>query len=164
MVGIMSRDMAMSIASPALSTLFIVRVPFITTLVEVVAEQVTATVPKIPSTPRTSNGSNTYFPGVEDVDGISITFYETEDYAVSNWLMKWRKLVYDNDTGFYGLPKDYYKPIYVDAYSTSSTSPIRSLQYIDCWPTDQGPYEYNYAEETGRITVAAQFSVNDMKV
>lgn len=161
-MAVMDRNTAFAIADPALTSAWIIRAPFITSQIEVVAEQVTATTYKVPAQARFTQGSNQYYPGTGNIDGLSITFYETHDFRTSEWLMAWKKMVFDPSTGFYGLPVNYKKVLYVDLYSQFQTAPIRSLKYTGVWPTDQGPYELSYSEATGRTTIQAQFSVDNL--
>ena len=163
MTNPLSRDAAFAVADPALNSIFIVRMPFsFNSLTELIAEQVTPTFHKTPAQARFSQGSNDYYPGTTDVDGISVTFYEAYTYSTSKWLNSWRRMVYDPITSNFGVPKSYKQNIVVEAYSRFSTSPVRTITYTGCWPTDRGPYEYNYTDETGRITVQAQFSVDSV--
>lgn len=161
-MGVLDRNTAFAVADPSLTSAWIVRVPFVSSQIEVVAEQVTATVYKVPAQARFTQGSNQYYPGTGDIDGLSITFYETHDLKVSTWLNAWKTLVFDPSNGVYGVPATYKKPILVEMYSQFQQSPIKRLTYSGCWPTDQGPYELSYAEETGRTTIQAQFSVDSI--
>lgn len=154
------RTYALGAPEPALSSIWIVKIPFNTQNIFIAAEQVSATVRKIPGESRFTGGRNKFYAGTSDIDSVSITFYETDDYAVSKWLYSWRKLVEDN--GIYGLPADFKKIFYVFAYSKSQPKPTRTFKYDGVWPTDRNAYEYNQ-DETGRITVQAQFAVDDVE-
>lgn len=157
---LMLRDRALSAPDPALSTLWLVQVPFNSSVTFLVAEDCTATFPKIPAESRFANGEHRYRPGFKDIDGLSITFYETYKYEVSEWLRLWQNMIYKD--GIYGVPSDYAAPITVTLYSKHQSAPVRTLKYLNAWPTDRGPYQLNYNEETGRTTVQAQFSVDGL--
>ena len=150
--------MALAAPDPALSALWLIQVPFNTSVKFLAAESVTATFPKIPAEARFAAGEHVYVPGFKDIDGISITFYETDKHEVSEWLMKWQRLVFYK--GVYGSPPSYKKQVVVSLYSVGRTKPTRILTYKNVWPTDRGPYELTYSEETGRLVVQGQFSVD----
>lgn len=154
------RERALSAPDPALTTLWMVRVPFDSSLTFLAAEDCAPTFPKIPAEARFAQGEQRYYPGYKDIDGLSITFYETNDYKVSEWLMQWQKRIFNN--GVYGLPRDYMMPIIVTLYSKHQSKPVRTLSYQRAWITDRGPYQLNYSEETGRLVVQAQFAVNGL--
>lgn len=159
----LERNFALDAPDPALTTLWKLQIPFGDSVNFLFAESITATFQKIPAEARFSEGSNMYYPGNADVDGISIAFYETHDHLVGSWLVEWQKMVFNNSGGVYGAPINYKKPIIANLYSKHSKKPIKVLTYEGCWPTDRGPYELNYEEETGRIKIQAQFSVDDVK-
>lgn len=162
-MSLMSRDYALSAPDPALSTLFFVRMPqdLANTPQFLLAESVSLLVPKISAESSFSNGGYDFFPGFIENDSVSITFYETYNYAVSKWLRDWRKKVSDG-RGNYGLPVEYKKDIIVAMYSKFSTKPVNVVTYNACWPTDRAPYELNYQEESGRVTVQATFSCDNV--
>ncbi len=160
MVQLLSREIALSVPDPALSTQWVLRVPFVNSTIQVVAEKVTATFSKVPATARFNTGSNTYYPGTNDIDALSITFYETYDYRVSQWLRQWRLLVVHDD-GNYGVPAEYKKKMFVQMYSSQGNI-AQTLTYHGTWPTDKEAISLSYDDETGRITVDAQFSVDSM--
>ena len=155
------RDWALNLKDPALSTTFLVRMPWAAdNLKEIVVEKVTPTFSKTPATPRFNQGSNTYFPGITDIDGLTVSFYETYDFAVITWLRNWREKVYNTSNGVYGMPKDYKKSIHVIQYGQGSNSKVADVKYQGCWPTDTAPLSLDYTDESGVIKVEGQFSVD----
>lgn len=162
-MSILDRFNALNAPDPALKFRFYVYVPDTTDSYHCVVENITATFVKIPSKPRFNGGSNSYYPDTNDIDGLSITFYEAYDYRVSAWLSRWRALVVRSD-GFYGIPSEYKKTIMIHAYNNNSENPTLKLQYSGCWPTDQQPFEFSYEDATGRMTVQAQFSVDNTQL
>lgn len=157
---LMLRDRALSAPDPALASLWMVRIPFDSSVTFLAAEDCSPTFPKIPAEARFANGEQRYRPGFKDLDGVSISFYETYDYKVSEWLKLWQRKIYYK--GVYGLPKDYMSDIVVTLYSKHKSSPIRTITYKGAWITDRGPYQLNYSDETGRVIVQAQFAVDDV--
>lgn len=161
----LERSLAHSLPDPAANNLWFLSVPFTTGEVyHVLAERITAPFYKIAFRPRPADGSSDYFPEVSDIDGINVSFYETYDHRVTNWLNKWRKLIRD-EKGNYGPPSLYKKDMLLRIYARDNlSSPVMSMTYIGCAPTDQTPFEFNYEDETGRLIVEAQFSVDDMTI
>lgn len=149
---------------PALNTLWLLEIPFAdSTGLILYAERMQVTFPKTPFRPRYNEGSNSYFPETSDIDGINITFYEAADFRVTNFIKLWRKLIKDAD-GNYGMPDTYKKEIHAKLFSQDNmSSPIKTLKYIGCAPTDQTAFELQYDDATGRITVEVQFSVDSME-
>lgn len=162
MSSTLSRQLALSIKDPALASLWLLKVPFADFQVEVVAEKVQPTFNKTPANPRFNQGSNSYYPGITDIDGLSISFYEQVDYPVSMWLNTWRKLVFNPEDGVYGMPSVYKQDIVIDYFAANSSSPIKTATYSGCWPTDKAPFNLDYESAEGRIMVEAQFSVDTM--
>lgn len=163
-MGMITRDAALALKEPALSTLWVMEFPFATGVAHLTAERVTATWPKVPSRPRATAGSNTYFPETSDIDGISAALYETEDYAVTRWYQQWQFLVHDAN-GNYGVPSAYKKDCIARLYKRSNlTSPVLTLRYQGVWPTDKNAFELTYDDEAGRLTVELQFSTDSVTV
>lgn len=131
----------------------------------IIVESVTPTFGKIPAIPRFYGGSNRYYPGVKDIDGLQVVLYETHDFYTTRWLNDWRKKIYDDETQNYGLPKDYWKEVIVDLYGVNdSDTPAMQLKYKECWPTDQQAFQLNYTEMDGRLTVQVNLSVNNGEI
>jgi hypothetical protein len=159
----LTRELALSLADPAQNNLFLVTVPFTNGKhFHVVAETISMTFPKVPFRPRFSQGSNTYYPETSDIDGISISFYETHTYQVTGWLDTWRKLLIDS-RGNYGLPAVYKKDVPVQVFSRENLSePTLTFIYQGIAPSDQSPFDMSYEDEAGRLIVEAQFSCDSM--
>lgn len=157
------RDLALSAPDPALSSLFIIRLPFGDYTKDILAEKADPTFSKTPANPRFTNGSNAYYPGITDIDGMSISFYETHDLRVSKWLNDWRLMVFDKTDGSYGMPADYKKTINIGYIDPTTGKESHNADYIGMWPTDKGPFNLDYSDDSGHLMVEAQFSVDDMK-
>lgn len=161
----LERYLAHALPDPAQGTLWYLSVPFTQGMVyNVYAERIAATFFKTSFRPRPADGRNSYFPEMTDLDGLSITFYETFDYRVTNWLETWRKLIRDAD-GNYGPPAVFKKTMTLRIYARDNLrSPIITINYEGCAPSDKTPFELGYDDETLRITVEAQFSVDNMEI
>ena len=162
MSRILSRDSAFGVPDPALASLYKVFVPFLGSTTILVAETISPTYQKIPAVARFGHGSNTYFPDVNDIDGLTITFYETHDFLVTKWLKAWRKMVVNPEDSSYGVPTTYKQEISVHYYNGWSPAPVYLARYIGCWPTDQGTFSLDYSNLEGKLSVEAQFSVDSM--
>lgn len=157
----MLRDYAIQAPDPALTSLWLVQIGNGGAVTYLIAEQMTATFPKIPANARFSSGSNNYFPGLKDVDSVSITFYESHDYQVSQWLKTWALQVCD-ENGNYGAPSVYKQTICLNLFSKPSSKPVQVVNYQGCWPTDKNAFELNYSDDTGRLVVQATFAVDSV--
>lgn len=158
----LERDFALSAPPPALKSLWKVQVNFAQSVSFLVAESMSPTFTKVPAEAHFTGGSNDYYPGNADIDGLSITFYEVHNHLVGNWLTAWQKKIYDPQSHVFGLPAEFKADIIVNLYSRQSRQPTKVLTYKGCWPTDRGPYELSYDDETGRITIVAQFAVDEL--
>ena len=159
----LNRIHAINAPDPALNFRWFVRVPNSGYGYDYVAERITATFPKVPAKGRFTHGRQNYYPDNNDIDGLTIAFYETFDYRVTKWLSRWRGLMLHAD-GTYGVPKDYYKDIVAELYMPGDNDAALTLTYKDCWPTDQGAFDLSYEDEVGRIVLEAQFSTNRVEL
>lgn len=158
----LSRDLAYGLVDPAIGSLWLVTVPFNDgNTYMIYVERIMVTFPKIPFRPRPTDGSNSYFPERKDIDGINMTLYETFDFRVSKWLDEWRKLMFDDD-GNYGAPDVFKQSITLQLFARDNLeSPIKTRKYYGVAPTDVTAFELNFEDETNRIVIEAQFSVDE---
>lgn len=161
----LERYLAHSLPDPAQNTLWYLICPFTNNQIyHVLAERISATFPKNAFRPRHSEGSFDYFPETSDIDGINISFYETFDFRVTAWLDKWRKLIKDPE-GNYNPPILFKREFELQLFSRDNmTSPTMTILYQGVAPSDQTPIELAYEDETGRIMVEAQFSVDNQVI
>lgn len=156
------RQYALQAPDPALSTRWYMIVPDVKSATMCVAENATLTFQKIPAKQRYRQGKMMNYADTSSVDGINISFYETNDYQVSRWLQAWRLQVFNPRTGVYGMPSRYKKTIEAHLLGIDSLEPKLSLIFTGCFPTDQNTWEVQYDDATGRLKVEAQFSVDDV--
>lgn len=109
-----------------------------------------------------------YFPGFEDVNSATFTFYEDSNYTVHKMLHKWRRLI-RSDKGLYSLPVTYKGTALVALYpailssergASARPTPSLKLRLNGLFPTTQPPTDVNY-ESNNRVTVPMEFSVDD---
>lgn len=157
-----SRSEAYRMPDPALQTLWYLTTPSSNgAAISIAAESVSATWLKTSFRPRPADGKKLYFPDQTDIDGLNIVFYETFDFRVTRWYNSFQELVFND--GFYGMPANYKKPFILSLFERSNTkTPIYTITYEGCAPTDRAPFNLNYEDETGRITVEAQFTVDNV--
>lgn len=161
--NILNRERVFNLKDPALPTRWFVNVPDGGDIYTIVAEKITATFPKIPAKSRFTSGRMQYYPDNNEIDGLTITFYETYDYDVTRWLSRWRGRVVHKD-GSYGIPVDYKKEITAQLYLPGSDTPSVTCVYKGAWPTDQSAFNLSYEDEANRIMVEAQFSVDELEM
>lgn len=162
-MAILDRLHALYAPDPSLKSRFYVYVPDTNDPYHCVVETINATFNKIPAKPRFGGGSNTYFPDNNDIDAITITFYETYKYQVCAWLSRWRALIVKPD-GSYGLPPEYKRDFRVALFNYNNEEPTLTLTYKGCWPTDQNPFALAYEDAEGRLQVEATFSVDNLEM
>jgi hypothetical protein len=132
----------------------------------IIVEEVNFTHTSIPSGPRFGGGTNTYYPGFNDISGVSITFYETSKYQSLKFLYLWRSLVLDAD-GNYGVPNGpdgYKKTVKIESYDhKNSSSPVWVGKLKGIWPTEIDAQTLTYSSKE-RLQVTASFSVDSNEV
>jgi hypothetical protein len=118
---------------------------------------------------RYYNGRMVSFPGQPATQPITATFYETEDYATTDYFNKWMKQVYNKDTRIYGVPAVYGKDIefialpVVDNEALETTKQrYMSIVLKKCWPSNLRGYEYG--NTTDRIKVRVDLNYLDYEL
>lgn len=157
-----SRTLALRLPEPALQGNWFVNLPGVAPRSGLVVESADPTYPEIPANARQGGGTNTYYPGLADIDGMSLILYETDNHDVHKYIHDWRKLIFDNSNGFYGVPADYKRNVIVEYFSIDSERPVLTSEYVGCWPTDQQAYNLTYDSIDGRLTLSVTLSVDDV--
>lgn len=154
----LTRALANNILDPAMQGRWYVVFPFTENPERLLVEVAQPPHAKILPVPRYYGGSMRFYPGAVEIDPISLTFYETKDYFATRLINAWRSKVFNPQTKRFGLPAEYREDIEVHFYGPEkSSAPIMTFRYVDCWPSDQMPFDLNYGEIDGRLTVPAQF-------
>lgn len=153
------RSLAASMPDPAASSRWIALMPEVSSYQRVYVEAASPSFPKIAAQARVGGGRQHYYPGLLDQDGISLILYETHMFSAQRYMNAWMDLVFNRQTGTYGLPGDYRKNITFQFFPRNSDSPALTMEYIGAWPTDQQPYELSYDQIDGRLILSAQFAV-----
>lgn len=160
----LARATAASIEPPATQGRWFTFIEEVRSQTEVLVEQMTIPFQKTQPIQRFTAGSFRYYPNMFDVDGIQVVFFETWDFRVTRWLYDWKRRVYDQDTGTFGMPKDYRREFLTEFYPTDSEDPVMRKLYLGTFPVEQQPFEMTYAEIDGRITVSSLFCVNTTRI
>jgi len=98
----------------------------------------------------------TYYPGTHDISSFSCTFYEDNHATTTKWLIAWKALVKDMDTGFYNLPSVFKKNINVIMLDSKNNSVLKA-EMTGLWPAETGNFALNYSD-SGRIIITQTFS------
>lgn len=112
----------------------------------------------IESTPRPRAGSFLYFPGHSNIDGTTVSFYETQDFSVLRAFKYWQSLIKDDD-GNYGLPMDYLGEVILRNFDSQGKVRLETV-LAGCWPARLSDWQLTY-QGSNHLTVQVQFSVND---
>ena len=151
-----------SLKDPALQTRWRVRMPDEDYPFQVMAESVEFSTRNVAAKQRMAMGKAWSFPDSSTLDGITIVFYETYDWSVTNYLAKWDNLVRD-ENGNYGVPIDYEKTIVIEMLNYEDDSAIKSFEYVGVWPTEMGALSMTSEDPNGRVQITQQFAVKEQK-
>lgn len=107
-------------------------------------------------------GSTISFPGSRTFGQISITFYESSDYASFDMIRNWMDTIID-EKGNYGVLNDYVRNISLYAFDgVNANAATLKLKYIDCWPLSISEQSYSF-NGTDRVKWTVPFAVHDIK-
>jgi hypothetical protein len=101
-------------------------------------------------------GRNTYFPSIEDVQPVTFVFYVDESNRISEYVINWKRLI-TNEDGTKNLPAEYKKSIRIQLLN-GEDEVVDDFRLEGCFPTATTPY--NLAQESGRLTLTQEFSVD----
>lgn len=107
-------------------------------------------------------GSNSYFPGINDVSAINMTFYEDQLASAMQWIMEWKAAVKDMNTGFYNMPSTYKKDVNISLLDNKNRE-IMVVKLIGLWPEATSSWSLNYTD-AGRLVVSQSFSIDNQKI
>ena len=148
---------------PAIQTRWRVIMPDQRNPMQYMAESVEAVFRGVSSKARFAQAKSKHYPDASEIDALNIIFYETYDYEVTRYLERWRNKI-RNKQGFYGMPAEYEKTIYVDMLHYDVNNYIIRFKYLKCWPIDSSPLSLTYEDSSGRIQVNATFRVDDVEI
>jgi hypothetical protein len=157
-----SEDYADSILDPALTSQWLLQFPNLANN-QIFAESLSVNFTKIPAKARHGGGSNTYFPDFNDIDAISVVFYENQNYETTKWINEWRRKVVKED-GTYGLPIEYKLDVLASFYPVDSETASLEVKFLQIWPTEQASIDYSNEDTSGRVKITVPFSVDSVKL
>ena len=128
-----------------------------------IAESVEFGFRNTPAKQRVAQGRNFNYADTSTLEAINIIFYETYDWSVTNYLNKWKLLIYNPTTAVFGPPEIYERNIIVDMLNYEDDSVIKSFEYIAVWPSDTSPITASYEDPNGRIQITQSFVAKDVK-
>lgn len=121
---------------------------------------------EVGSQDRIYGGQQFGFPGMASQHPISMSIYEDHTYFATDWLQKWKKEVFDQDTQAFGLPRG---NAYVKGYLRSFTvflfgvgngdKETARVDIEDCYPADTSGRDLSYVNGEGRIVISTTLSV-----
>lgn len=118
-----------------------------------------------PAKARFNAASNVYYPTFNDIEATTIEFFEDVNYSTLDYLLAWRHLVFDKDTGSYRESSIYKMNITLRAYpGVEGASHTFKGTLKGCWPTTVSPFVYS--NDSNRLVVSCTFSVdsNDVSI
>jgi hypothetical protein len=107
---------------------------------------------------RYRGGTTIYFPGKNNIDKVTVSLYETEDFAMLQAIKLWQGIIV-NDDNIHGLPIDYMGNIVLNLYDNVGR-PRASCNLAGCWPAQLSDWQLNY-QQSGHLQMSVSFSVNN---
>lgn len=108
-------------------------------------------------------GGYNYFPQFHDVSAFNVNFYADSKGRSLKYLLGWKSMVKDFETGLYNLPTEYKRP-WVVALLDAKGNGICEVTYEGCWPADTGQLSLDYSDGSTRLVLNQNFSTDSMSV
>lgn len=107
-------------------------------------------------------GSNVYYTGYMDAPTFTLTMFEYHDWRVTRWLETWRKCIYNQETGFYGLKDEYAGACVISLLDLGRSTALVRAKVMGIWPTQTQPIQLAGMGE--RVVIQQEFSQDDIEV
>lgn len=106
-------------------------------------------------------GSNSYYPGISDLNGFNMTFYEDQKGNALKWLLAWKNRIKNFDTGIYKLPygSDGYKQKMNISLLDTKNNEVITVEVQGIWPEATSAWSLNY-NDAGRLVLSQAFSID----
>lgn len=129
-------------------------------------EKVSLPFSKFEAIPIYYGGTNNYYTSITDTDPIQVSLYETHDYKATAWIMSWRKLMWDEVTGKFGLPSEYKFDLSFELLSSVSDSigvdkVVGTATGLGCWPSSVDNLEYSY-DNSDRLILSCTLHIDHL--
>jgi len=112
--------------------------------------------PSVSNEPFYEGGKNTYFPGLLDIQSVTLVFFHDQSSRIPEYIDSWKKLMINEDQTR-NYPKDYKKSIVVSLL-TGKNLPIFTYRLLGVFPTQTAPYSLTTTSEPLKFT--QEFSVD----
>lgn len=109
-------------------------------------------------TKRYGNRSARYA-GTRDIDPITLTILETEDFSSYSYFMNWHNKIVTNE--YYSPRKDYAKSIRIVLYKKDKSESM-SFELMNCFPITMPTYNLTYSS-SGVVSYNIQLNVDYVK-
>ena len=106
---------------------------------------------------RYRGGTYIYFPGKNNIDKVTVGFYETEDFAILQAVQTWQGLI-TNSENIHALPKDYMGNIVLSLFDNRGIQRL-GCNLSGCWPAQLSDWQLNY-QQSAHLTISVTFAVN----
>src|SRR6185437_1869713 len=106
---------------------------------------------------RYRSGTYIFFPGKNNIDKVTISFYETQDFFILKAFKLWQSLIV-NDDNIHALPIAYLGSCVLTCYDTQG-APRMQCNLSGCWPSQLSDWSLTYSG-SNHLPVQVQFSVN----
>ena len=121
------------------------------------AQSVDIPLPKYSPEAVFGGAKNRYYAGTQDVDQITVNFFENHRTDVSRYVNNWLGYIRTQD-GVYNLPVEYKKFFLIGMYDVSKKELVNVANVIDVWPV--GGQQMSLDQTSGLLTLPISFSVD----
>jgi hypothetical protein len=149
-----------TIKDPALMTRWQVRMPNMASDFAIMALTVEIASRNVAAKDRYAQGKQFKRPDVSTLDDLTIGFYETHDFTVTDYMNAWDGKVRNSD-GSYNPPTSYWRDIVVEMLAYEDDTVVKTFTFKNCWPTTSGNWSLSYEDPNGTIIFTQTFAVDD---
>jgi hypothetical protein len=91
---------------------------------------------------------------------VSITFYEDHHFTVTKYMTYWKRLVYDEVRGEYGVPAAYKRTLRFEQWDLNGNLAMIGI-LTGCYPFNIQNLDFNYGDDN-RIQLNVQFNLDSI--
>ncbi|MDE2589079.1 MAG: hypothetical protein KGL95_05385 [Patescibacteria group bacterium] len=137
-------------------TLDILNIPGMPALENLYIQAVSFPPNQLQSEQRYRGGLYVHFPKFADVQGMNVSFYETQGYIVSQFLNQWFSLIFHDD-GTFGIPVDYMGSAVLRLYDFTGQKRL-TITAAGAWPRMRTNYDLMY-NQSNMTHVSCDFAI-----
>jgi hypothetical protein len=108
--------------------------------------------------PKFKGGFTYNYPKFLSVTPVTMTYHELQTFPVTLYHAAWKSKIFNNKTGNWGLPPDYYGQIIATLFDTMGI-PALEITMVGCWPDKFNDLTLT-TSSSGALQVSANISVN----